>query len=336
MHPSLPAPYTARPATLEDAKAAADLFNACSMEDLSGDQFQAGTTAAEWQFPGFELARDTQVVLSETCSLVAYSEVWDSQPHVWAVGWGCVHPAHRGQGLGTYLLGWADQRATAAIALAPPDARVVITQSTQDSNSGAKELLAANGYAPIRYFNRMLADLDTPPPAPVWPEGITVHPFNRDADLEAVLRADQESFADHWGNIAHPLEEDMALWAHWIDNDPKFDPTLWFLAMDGDEKAGICLCRAVCQEDPDMGWVNTLGVRRAWRRRGLGLALLRHAFGELYRRGRKRVGLGVDADNLTGAMRLYEKVGMRVQYRRCTFEKELRPGRELRTESLDA
>lgn len=78
-----------------------------------------------------------------------------------------------------------------------------------------------------------------------------------------------------------------------------------------------------------MGWVHQLGVRRPWRQRGLGLALLQQSFAALHQRGRLRVGLGVDADSLTGATRLYEKAGMKVVRQYDTYEKELRPGHSI-------
>ena len=105
-----------------------------------------------------------------------------------------------------------------------------------------------------------------------------------------------------------------------------FDPALWFLALDGDEIAGVVLCYA--PEEEDIGWVGQLAVRRPWRRRGLGPALLRHAFGEFYQRGRPAVGLGVDAANPSGATRLYERAGMRVVRQFDAYEKELRAGRD--------
>jgi ribosomal protein S18 acetylase RimI-like enzyme len=83
-----------------------------------------------------------------------------------------------------------------------------------------------------------------------------------------------------------------------------------------------------------MGWVGTLGVRREWRKCGIGMALLRHSFNEFYRRGKRKVGLGVDAQNLTGALRLYENAGMHVHQAFDQYEKELRPGREFSVQSL--
>ena len=101
-----------------------------------------------------------------------------------------------------------------------------------------------------------------------------------------------------------------------------------------DEIAGFCLCRKEAYEDPDMGYVNILGVRRPWRRRGLGMALLQHAFAEFYRRGQQRAGLGVDAGSLTGATRLYERAGMHVARQFDTYEKMLRPGEDISTEAI--
>ena len=83
-----------------------------------------------------------------------------------------------------------------------------------------------------------------------------------------------------------------------------------------------------------MGWVNQLCVRKPWRRKGLGMALLLTSFNEFYRRGKKRAGLGVDATSLTHATRLYEKAGMHVTGKYDTYELELRPGKDLMTKTL--
>ena len=114
-------------------------------------------------------------------------------------------------------------------------------------------------------------------------------------------------------------------WKHSRFDDPEFDPTLWPIAWDGDEVAGFSLNRYRM----GIGWIRTLGVRRPWRKRGLGEALLLHSFGEFYRRGTKTIGLGVDAQNPTGATRLYQKAGMYAASEFVTYEKELRPGRDI-------
>lgn len=162
-----------------------------------------------------------------------------------------------------------------------------------------------DGYRLVRHFVRMVAPLDEPPAAPVWPEGIELRPLEPDRDLERVHQADEEAFEDHWGSARMSLENWRALVV-----PPDWDTSLWFVAWDGDEIAGISLCRPSSEGDPDLGWVDVLAVRRPWRRRGLALALLLHSFAELRARGRPKVGLGVDAENLTGAVQLYERAGM--------------------------
>ena len=144
----------------------------------------------------------------------------------------------------------------------------------------------------------------------------------------AVYEADEETFRDHWGFMPGTFED----WSHWTFEREGFDPSLWFLAMDGAEIAGFALC---ADEKEQGGWVHVLGVRRAWRRRGIGLALLYHAFAEFYRRGIRAVYLGVDAQSLTGATRLYERAGMHVVRQYRSYEKELRAGKELSTQSVE-
>lgn len=112
-------------------------------------------------------------------------------------------------------------------------------------------------------------------------------------------------------------------------HEEDYDPNLWFLAIAGDEIAGAALCRRKSWEAEDAGWVRSLFVRRPWRRQGLALALLHHVFQEFKHRGKKQVGLGVDAQNLTGATKLYEKAGMRIKRQFDHYELELKPGIEL-------
>jgi GNAT superfamily N-acetyltransferase len=121
-----------------------------------------------------------------------------------------------------------------------------------------------------------------------------------------------------------------------METDDIFDPSLWNLALADGQVVGTALNYPYVDDDHDMGWVGTLGVVREWRRRGLALALLHHSFQEFYRRGKRKVGLGVDAESLTGATRLYLKAGMHPDPKRewSLFEKELRPGQELGTESV--
>jgi ribosomal protein S18 acetylase RimI-like enzyme len=126
-----------------------------------------------------------------------------------------------------------------------------------------------------------------------------------------------ETVVEVWLDASDPIEDTFDDWRHWTTKRENFDPSLWFLVFERDEIAGFSLCR---EDDADRnaGYVGTLGVRRPWRRRGLGEALLLHSFAAFRARGFTRATLGVDASSPTGATRLYERAGMTV-YRDTVF-----------------
>ncbi len=329
----LPQDYQARPARMDDVEAVVRMFNADAVQQIGIEKFTIQDTGGEWRTPGFNLETDTRVVLTPDAQIVGYYEVWDiNQPHVTVNCWGRVHPAHTDRGVGSYLLEWAEGRAHQAIPKAPADARIVMTCFVLSQNQAAHELFQSTGMRLVRHSLRMVIDLNGQPPTPQCPEGIHLRSLVVNQDERRVVQSVREAFSDHWGYVEIPFEEEYEHWLHHISTNERFDPSLWFLAWDGDEIAGISLCWPNTQDDVEMGWVGTLGVRRPWRRCGLGLALLQHSFAEFYRRGMRRVGLGVDAQNLTGALRLYERAGMHSDPARqyCTYEKELRPGFDLR------
>ena len=180
------------------------------------------------------------------------------------------------------------------------------------------QALRRAGYTDVRASWEMRIDLDgEPPEPPEWPDGIEVRRARSPEDDAVVYETDMEAFEDGWD--FGRMEFDA--WRRWTVESPRFDPSLWFLASDDGEVAGICLCGPHRSGDPAWGWVDTLGVRKPWRGRGLGTALLRHAFGELHARGMRRVDLDVDTANESGAVRLYERVGMRAERRAETWEK---------------
>jgi mycothiol synthase len=329
----LPENFTARPAKMDDLKAVVTLCNACSMKEIGKLVLDENELRTDWNMPTLNLETDTWVVFTPSGELVGYVGAWDCAPHVrfWANAY--VHPECEGRLIGTYLRQWADERARQSVAKAPEGARVVSRCSTHSTNTAAQALLCQHGYRIVRHFFDMVIELDAPPPEPVVPKGIIIQPFVRERETHALVVAVRESFKDHWGFVETPYEEELAEWETWMDG-PTFDESLWFAAMDGDEMVGFSLCLGVVAEGPDVGHVAELGVRRPWRRRGIALAMLHYSFGELYRRGKSTVTLGVDGQSLTGATALYEKAGMRVRDRSVCFEKELRPGKDLTTQTI--
>ncbi len=332
---TLPAEFIVRPAEMSDIETAVALFNAASLAQTGREEFAVADIRAEWELENFHLDTATRVVVSPAGDLVGYVEVWDTRAtpvSPWV--WGRVHPQFEGLGIGTCLLAWAEVRCGEVLPRVPAEALVTMRCGTLSTHEPSKALLTGYGMEPTRSFYTMKIDLAAEPVTAVFPANIRVISLPNRDDLRAVMNATTDAFRDHWGFIASPEEDELHHWQQWVSSDHLFDPSLWFLAMDGNEIAGVSLCRTSSHENPDMGWVNSLGVRRPWRRNGLALALLQHSFGELYRRGRRSVGLGVDADSLTGATRLYEKAGMHVARQFINYEKVLRPGVDLRTQTL--
>lgn len=328
----LPPGYTLRAPTLDDVPAVVAILNASSLDTFGAPQFSEEEFRADWQEPGFNLATDSRVVTAPDGQIAGMADILFRPPYVRNFIWGRVHPDHRGLGIGTALNQWAEARVWQRIPEAPSDARVTVGCQNGSTHRAADELLKNRGYAHVRSFYSMKIEMENVPPPPAWPDGITVRTMIPCQEEALVYRVKNEVFRDHWGYVEAPFEEGFALWLHHLQNNSDHDPSLFFLAMDGEEVAGYALCEPKITDYPDMAWVDNLGVRRPWRRRGLALALLHHVFGEFYRRGIKKVGLGVDADSLTGATRLYEKAGMQIFRQYNTYEKELRPGRDLTTQ----
>ncbi|MGD9100437.1 MAG: GNAT family N-acetyltransferase [Anaerolineae bacterium] len=329
--------FDVRPARLDDIDAIVELTNAAALADTG----MLGTTRSdkliELQLPNFDIETDSRLVLAPSGQAAGYVELWDSKPHVRLYTWGRVHPDYRGRGLGRYLLDWAEGRARKSLHKAPPGARVSLHTSAVRDNAAAHELFEERGFVLARHFFRLCIEMsaDAPPSPPVLPEGIALRPFVLGQDDRAAHRILQEAFKDHWGVVE---SESFEEWMHWIENDETFAPSVCVLAVTngpGDEEVvGVAMCRPEFEEDPSTAWIDELGVLRAWRRRGIATAMLRQVLGEFHQRGRYKVGLGVDANSLTGALDLYEKAGMRVFRQTDAYEKILRPGKDLSTQSL--
>jgi mycothiol synthase len=220
-----------------------------------------------------------------------------------------VHPRAWGRGVADALLEHAEEWARAK-----RGAGTRVRAYPAEPEAELREAAERRGYRPIRHFFTMEIGLDGAPEVR-WPEGFTVRSFER-ADEERVHEAQMDAFADHWDHHPIPFE----VWRTWTIERDDFDPSLWMLAEAGGEIAGISLNSWHRSGDPEFGWVNVLGVRPPWRRRGLGEALLRKSFAMWAERGAKKVGLGVDTENPTGALRLYERAGMRPVRRQDLYE----------------
>ncbi len=318
--------------------ALARLCNTASMHVLGVEETDEDELRHDLSALGFDLARDTRVMLTPEGEMLAEFEVWPTNaPYVRNLAWFVVHPDYEDDHeLIRPLTDWMLARGRELVEMAPPGARVVLFTYAHSPDVAKQRLLKMLGFREVRRFYRMGIDMAEKPAAPQWPEGITVRAMrHNDADMRATFAAVDDAFRDHWGYVERPFEEAFARWKYYIDGAKDFDPDLFFLAMDGDQIAGMSLCWPHIAEDRGLGWVGTLGVRRPWRKRGLGHALLVHSFRELWDRGQRRVALGVDASSLTGATRLYEKAGMRVIRLHLNYELVLRDGEDISTQAVE-
>lgn len=335
LKPALKEDYLVRAPTMDDLEAATALVIAAETAEMGRAEVTLEELRIDWESPDFKLETNAVLIVAPDGQPVAYTNIWDKPSPVTL--WSNVNlpPQPNFDEVGEVLMAWIERRAREMARGVEPGVRVAVRCGANSTYEPIKRVYENAGFICIRHSYRMGIDLDVPPLLPEWPEGITMRTAIMGQDERAVLQAQRDSFQDHFGYVEMPFEEDFEGWLRYWQSDPEFDPSLWFLAMDGDTIAGISLCKPSLTGYPEMGWVGTLGVTRPYRRMGVGMALLRHSFHEFYKRGKKQVGLGVDASNLTGAVRLYEQAGMRSLVRFDLYEKEVRTGRDITRQHLD-
>ncbi len=315
----------------EDFPALTEIINLSSTADQVEEYLSVEEVTYEYEhLPNCDLKAD--MLLAELESRpVAFTRVWwredlEGNRQLWHLAY--TRAEGRRRGLGRLFVAWNEwrlQEIHAALGpLTRPGAGAFFQAFVPGKSTGACRLLEEAGYTPARYFFFMqrpnLAEL---PPAPL-PEGLEFRPV-RPEHLPAIWETKEEAFRDHWG-YAPKTRADYEAW----EQDPANDLDLWVAAWEGERIAGVSL-NAIYPEDNARygflrGMINTLAVRRAYRKRGLGRALLVESMRRLHARGMTEATLGVDAANLTGALRLYESVGFRELERDVVYRKGIAPG----------
>lgn len=306
--------YEVRAPRWEEAAAVAELMRATEL--AIAPEVAPETTpedvATEWR--GIDMERDHWVAIEPGGEPAAYGALYERGEEYPLIDV-YVHPDHRGRGLGSFLVARAEHDMRLRMR-ATERAEVTVHNGVMATDSAARALLEAHGYAPARHFYRMAVALPTSLPNAPLPDGIVVAPIaaGRARDVHGAI---EEGFEQEWGHSPESFED-------WMGRKERegWDPTLVFVALDGESVAGV----AQCSRRFGGGWVNALAVLPPWRRRGIGHALLVEALREFERRGEPRVALGVDAQNPTGATRLYERAGMTVEWEAMVFEKTLERG----------
>ena len=293
-----PAGYTVRPSTREDLDTIAALVQAIDSHDEGIVEPVRGHLEDDWANPLFDAEVDTLVVSAETGEVAAYASAWGIEPTTSVEAWINIHPDHRGRGLGTWLVDWAEARSRRY--LARPGTSTLLRPSVSPSGAGGA-FLQGLGYRHVRTFWHMERRLDGTEEAGNAPDGVSIRPY-RDGDGPVLHRVLEASFEDHFG--FEPMAYDA--WEAAMLRAPSSDLSLVFLAERSGELVGA-LTTAIDEEEP---WVAELGVLEAHRGTGIGRALLRRAFAELAARGWTIVKLNVDSENRSGATQLYERAGM--------------------------
>jgi mycothiol synthase len=294
---NLPSGYRLRPPKVDEASDIDRLSAACDAALGAPPSLSEDLIREFWARPRFVLETDAWVVERER-SVVGYAEVWEMEPTRLSA-FAVVHPGHTGRGVGSVLAALIEGRASEK---ASGGARLFSAALTQDEAAG--QLLAGRAYTWARRFWNMEVELGRELEAPTPPSGIHLQRLDPESDLPAAHRILEEAFEDHWDFSPTPYEEFLDRNVH----RDHFDPGLWIVAIDTGQPVGVLSGSA----HTDRGWVDDLGVLRSHRGRGIATAMLRESFAEFQRRGLPRVRLNVDSDNLTGAVSLYERVGMRV------------------------
>jgi mycothiol synthase len=294
-----------RPITPDDFPALA-AFLAEDETHLFGRASRVGVSDVMAWLSGPDLAHDSWL-FEERGGLVALG--WVEKHDDTGIAVGVVHREQRGRGLGATLVDRSEERLR-VLGVAR------IHNITLAPDTTAQTLLADRGYREVRRFWDMTIELaDDPPRDPQLPEGFRIEPFSSEL-ARAFHGTLEEAFAEHWEYQPQSFEK----WWERQVAQPDHDPSLWFLLRTDEDVV------AATRNDPERsggGWIGSIGVRPAWRGRGLAKALLLHSFREFHRRGKRRVGLGVDSQNATGATRLYESIGMVVDSEQVVWEKEI-------------
>jgi mycothiol synthase len=280
----------------------------------------------EWgPTPGFRPASDVHLVERDGVALGVVAVDWRLRETkvVHDIGiW--VRPEARRQGVGSLLLAWAEDRARRSIELGeggPPEVAHEVGGWGDSEVAGHAQLAAAHGYRVVRYGFEMRRRLDAPVPDAPLPDGLEIRPVGPE-DHRRIWDADVEAFADHWER-GKRVEEDFVGWftAPWLDT------SLWQVAWDGEEVAGSVLTAIHAEENERLGlriaWLDHVSVRRPWRRRGVAAALIASTLQILQERGMEVAALGVDAENPTGALALYEGLGFRRHKTGIAYRKDL-------------
>lgn len=315
--------YNWRPAAKEDASQIHSLL----LERDRLDEIESAGTLEDIRRE-FEdtwlhnIETDTLVATTADGKLVIMALVFANPQPVekrFAYLWYEVHPEHRLPGIEEALLVWSMQRAEAILDQVPSDLPRVLGINAHDKMAWRVDLYGKLGFSAERYFYTMRRDLSQPLGIATIDSGLSMHVYAPGQD-EALRQAFNDSFMDHWNFEPVSVED----WQKWFTGGLHFRPDLTYLVLDGDQIAGFSINSVSPEKNRQRGvnegWINQLGTRRGWRKRGIATALLLKSMQAFKDEGLEYATLGVDTENPTGALRIYEKVGFTPVRRFIAFQ----------------
>ncbi len=323
--------YTCRPLKMDDAERCAEISTAGAACAGADEQFQSQDLLTEWTEPGYCLGESSLGIVNGSGRLIGYAvffAIEDPPVRPW-FNWG-VDPDKR-CGISGDLLAWAKDMGMQVIPRCPQEARVSLWSGAYHGYRADEDALRAAGFTVKRVWHEMRIDLKERPAPIDLPPGFVLRPYRHEEDLPLLVDLVRDAFSDHYGHIEQSFDRDLERFRHWLEGSAYFETDRVMLAMDEatGAVAGSVLPMTQHFRRPGLGYIDTVGVRKEYRRRGLASAMLRRSFADYWDRGIKSVCLEVDGDSLTNAVALYERVGMHVHSSFDSYELLLRDGVEL-------
>jgi mycothiol synthase len=302
--------FTFRPATFEDIDIVHQLIAEQNILDFGEPLRTAEDILRGWRASNFNLELDAMLAIAPNNQIVGYAELRDKED-VFVY----LSSQYQDVNLAGQLLGLLEDRARSQMT----EAKFVDLWGRASSrNPVLIKSFEMCGYKSNISFLIMETVMMEKPQAPTWPDGIVVRTFIANQDEQATYQTDEEASIDK--GYHDPLSYEQWMKRMGMDRDT-FDPGIWFIASEKDEFTGVAL--NAIDKNANVGWVDHLSVRRAWRNKGIGKALLLHTFGEFFKRGVHTIKLSVDSKSLTNAPHLYESVGMKTVEKYHVYRKTL-------------
>lgn len=292
-----------------DLTAIAHLINTCEEVDRLDEGTSISELQQEFNAPSLDVARDICLWEDAEGKLIGFAQLSVSEPGEVIDGWLWfrVHPDARGGDVEAAAIAWGEVRLREVSAM--QGGRVKLRTYARAEDCDRISVLASCGFKVARYFCRMARSLSEPIPEPHFPEGFALRQFPGEQEAAAWVEMFNQSFIDHWNH--HDLTVDK--FKHELAK-PNYRNDLDLIAVADDGTFVSFCCCEICVEKCDRtgrneGWIACLGTRRGFRKRGLGRAMLLAGLHRLKAAGVATAILGVDAENSSGALRLYESAG---------------------------